>query len=326
MDNIFYHIENLLGIKNNKLLPPVMVDIDTVNGRCNVDCIWCCQAKSRRTKKRTYMPIKTMKKMGSFSKQWGIKAWRISGDSEPLLNKDVDVLLESGHKNGISMGLITNGILLDKPKNLRYLSYLGISLDAGTAKKWSELKKSPRKNFHKIIKNIKKVRKECPDLDITIKYLGWDSVLNISKYDFLGGKSDFNPEIRNDGRWYVEQAEELARKLKCNFRKKRAYGRHDNEFYRSEKCMATPLGGVFHADHSFSICCDARGRYVLTNNYTRNRWQELPKLWGSQTHLELIDSIEPDTCLGCAKYNINYLFEDVILQKDPKEVDKLNFI
>ena len=112
------HYDRVKGIIDNDFKPPVMTDVDLVEGYCNLDCAWCCQAKSRASKPRKYLSTKTMKGIGLLSKKWGIKAWRIAGDSEPTLHKEAHILFQSGHDNGIDMGLTTNGVLLDKVKNL----------------------------------------------------------------------------------------------------------------------------------------------------------------------------------------------------------------
>ena len=47
------------------------------------------------------------------------------------------------------------------------------------------------------------------------------------------------------------------------------------------------MSGTFGADHKFHLCCDARNVFVLTDDYTKNNWEELPKLWGSKKHKDL---------------------------------------
>ncbi len=325
------HYERVKGIIEGKFLPPLMVDIDVYEGPCNLDCVWCSQAVSRRCVKRAVMPVETMKKLGPFSRSWGIKAWKIAGLSEPVLNPHIDVLLHSGYDNGIDMGMTTNGVLIDRIRNINKLTWLGISLDATTAKTWSLLKKSPERNFHGIIDNIRKIRTKYPDLDISIKYCRWSSSIHPDKEKFypdirrLNGK-DFKVLKKHDNYDDAEKLPDLARSLGCDYILHDAFPSDFPKLYKFEKCLVTPLEGVFGADHKFHLCCDARNVYVLTDDYTRNGWKELPSIWGSKKHKDLIKKINPQKCLGCSKWKMCSVFENIILDGKFTKDYQVNFI
>src|SRR3990167_10349693 len=124
------YMDRVQGVMDGNFKPPILTDVDIVEGLCNLDCEWCCQRDSRESKSYLLMKPETMERIGPFCKNWGVKSWRIAGDSEPTMNKDLATLLQSGHDAGIDMGLITNGTLLHRVGNLQYLTWLGISLDA----------------------------------------------------------------------------------------------------------------------------------------------------------------------------------------------------
>jgi hypothetical protein len=325
------HFDRVKGIIEGKYLPPLMVDIDVYEGPCNLDCIWCSQAVTRNRTDRAIMPVETMERLGLFSQKWGIKAWKIAGLSEPTLNPNLDVLLQSGHVHGIDMGLTTNGLLLDRIINLNLLTWVGISLDATTAKTWSLLKKSPEKNFLRIIDNINFLRDKCPDLDISIKYCRWSSTTHPHKNRFYPGLQPFEKARKDtirkiDNYADAERLPELANKLGCNHILRDAFPENFPSLYKFDKCLATPLEGVFGADHKFHLCCDARNVYVLTDNYTRNNWEELPSLWSSKKHRELIKTIDPKKCLGCSKWKLCSVFENVVLDGKYTKDYQVNFI
>ena len=50
----------------------------------------------------------------------------------------------------------------------------------------------------------------------------------------------------------------------------------------------------------------------------------MPRLWGGERHRELIDSIDPGKCVGCAKHAINEVLESHLIVGDRSE--QLNFI
>lgn len=320
------HCDSVYGLLQEQFRPPVMVDVDPVEGVCNLDCEWCCQAASRASRPAAFMTSETMARLGPFCRTWGIKAWRISGDSEPLLNRQIDVLIDSGYAGGVDMGLITNGVYLNRvaPESLQRLAYLGVSLDAATAATWSRLKRSDPANFERIIDNVRWAKSVAPNLDISLKFVRWGDQ-SLHKGDFSGGGL---PVIGNESlvgnEHEAEDLVKLAESLGVHHLVRQAYPVDLPKYYQFERCRATPLGGVFDAGHKFHLCCDARGRYVLTDDYTRDDWQELPRLWGGERHRELVASIEPQKCLGCAKQQLNELLEHVVVS--PARDLQVNFI
>jgi hypothetical protein len=323
------HADRIAGLQTGNFLPPVMVDVDPVDGVCNLDCEWCCQAASRASRPATFMSKETMRGLGEFCASWGVKSWRIAGDSEPLLNKEISELLAAGNANGVDLGLITNGVHLDRltQNDLRRLHYLGVSLDATTPFTWSQLKRSDPVNFGKILTNVRRARELAPQLDISLKFLRWKPGLSLDKGSFSGNGLPVLTKMHKleDGNYQdAEALAELAQSLGVHGIIKDAYPADFHRQYQFEKCHATPLGGVFDASHKFHLCCDARNRFVLTDDYTRDGWGELPSLWGGEKHKALIDSIVPQKCAGCAKYKMNQVLEQIVVS--PQIETQVNFI
>ncbi len=312
--NLLRFSDRVDGIIKGEFKPPVMADVDVVKGLCNLQCDWCAQSSSRESSEPIFMDADTMVRLGEFCEDWGVKSWRIAGNSEPTLNKDLSVLLAAGYFHGIDMGLITNGTHLDG-RDLRLtigaLSWLGISLDATDADRWLGYKHSNPALFHHIIRSIQKIRQDCPDLDITIKLVKWDS-----QKDIGDGKGNNFVD--------AEELPEFAKSLGCNYVIRNAMPK--NPQYTFDVCRATPLYGTFGADKKFYLCCDKRGYHMLTTDYTKRDWSELKILWGTDFHKMLIGLIDPKTCEFCSKERLNTIFESIIL--DGKETKKLqvNFI
>jgi len=313
--------DRIQGIIKGKLLPPILADVDAVSGFCNLDCEWCAQRDSRETKKPVFMSVDTMKKIGPFCKKWGIKSWRMAGDSEPTLNPNIHILFKSGHDNGIDMGLITNGTLLDKVKNLNYLTWIGISLDAATAETWSRLKNSPRENFYKIMDNVRHIRKHYPNVEITFKFIKWSNKLHLGRKDFSSKKRVLK---KNDNYNDAKLLPELAKKMDVKYILHDALPKNPN--YQFDVCWGTPLYATFGADHKFYLCCDRRNNYILTNDYTSNNWRELLTLWGSSKHKKIIASINPKRCPFCSKAWLNTIMENIILDGEHTKEYQVNFI
>ncbi|MEW6088413.1 MAG: radical SAM protein [bacterium] len=325
------YYDRVKGILDGEFLPPIMADVDPVNGACNLNCEWCAQRASQETKESTFMSIETIKKMGPFCKKWGIKSWRIAGDSEPTLNPDIHYLFQSGYENGIHMGLITNGVLLDKVKNLHLLSWLGISLDAATARTWSQLKGSSEKNFHRIINNVKRIRDSVPDLEISLKFIRWCEEIHLGRKELsptmgIRDKKKTTQCRQKDNYADAEMLPQLAKTLGCKYILKDALPKNSAIQYEFEVCRGTPLYATFGANHKFYLCCDVRTGYILTDDYTRNNWRELYDLWGSQKHKDLVASINPKKCKFCSKEWLNTIIGNIILDGTHSKKYQVNFI
>jgi organic radical activating enzyme len=325
------YFDRVQGILDGKFLPPIMADVDLVNGACNLNCEWCAQRASQETKTTTFMSMKTMKEMGPFCKKWGIKSWRIAGDSEPTLNSNIHYLFRSGHEHGIDMGLITNGVLLDRVKDLHFLSWLGVSLDAATAKTWSRLKRSPEENFYRVIDNIKRIRDDIPGLEVSIKFIRWCNKIHLGRKDLspnltAPNKRKPTPIRQKDNYADAEILPQLAKELGCKYILRDALPKNSATQYQFEVCQGTPLYATFGADHKFYLCCDVRTSYILTDDYTRNDWQELYDLWGSQKHKDLVASITPKKCKFCSKEWLNTIIGNIILDGKYSKKYQVNFI
>jgi len=320
------YCDRVQGVLNGEFPPPIMADVDVFSGPCNLDCEWCAQRVSRETKERTLMPVETMKRMGPFCRKWGVKSWRIAGDSEPTLNQNIHYLFRSGYENGIPMGLITNGVLLDRVKDLHLLTWVGISLDATTAKTWSHLKRSPEENFHRIINNIKYIRDNIPNVEITIKFIRWSEEIHLGRKDFSSSSRETTASRQRDNYLDAETLPQFAKELGVKYILRDALPKNMANQYRFEVCRATPFYVNFSADHKLYLCCDVKSNYILTDDYTRNNWQEIFDLWGSQKHKDLIASIDPKKCKFCSKEWLNTIMENIILDGKYTKDYQVNFI
>jgi MoaA/NifB/PqqE/SkfB family radical SAM enzyme len=85
----------------------------------------------------------------------GVEAVCIAGGGEPLLNPAVGMFIEKCIAKGIDVGVVTNGILIDKfIEPLSKCTWVGISVDCATPATFSKLKKSKGELFEKTLDNI----------------------------------------------------------------------------------------------------------------------------------------------------------------------------
>ena len=305
--NWLRHHDGLKTMARGEIPPaPIMVDVDLC-GACNLNCKWCCQAHWRFGKKSGQMLRHAVDSLPAFLARWGVKSVRLAGEGEPCMAPELSSFITSLCDLGIWCGLITNGTLLRRVdvQSLRRLSYLGISLDAGTAERWGALKQAPKLWFGEIVNNVRWIRESAPDLPVTIKFLRYNRT-SLAANEYGGGPEHGAVENVNE----EGVVSGLAETLGCDVRIKDAYPRNYPATYRFRRCRAAPIGGVFCSNLNFQLCCDRRGTFTLVDDFTD--YNGLLTAWGGSKHRELLASINPEECLGCCKRDLNETLENVL--------------
>jgi radical SAM protein with 4Fe4S-binding SPASM domain len=87
----------------------------------------------------------------------GVKSIMYAGEGEPLLHKDIGRIITETKKAGIDVSLTTNGVLLKKELSsqiLRSLSWVRISLNAGSAHTYAAVHRCRHEDFDKVLDNL----------------------------------------------------------------------------------------------------------------------------------------------------------------------------
>lgn len=159
------HVETWRRIKRGKPMPaPILITVDPTNV-CNLDCIWC-NAEYVRARKGS-LSQKALYRIADFLPRWGektpfeekgVQAICVAGGGEPLINPHTGGFIDRVVNNGVEVGVVTNGILIDRNvDSLSHATWVGVSVDAGTSATFDKLKlreKSGDNTFEKIINNI----------------------------------------------------------------------------------------------------------------------------------------------------------------------------
>lgn len=141
----------LLYIRQFEAKEPVFLEIDP-SMACNQACVWCRYAHNQDGMlSYDFM----LKKLAKYPK---VKGVRITGGGEPLMNHDTIPFIQECYKRGITVGIETNGSLLNDESIeiiARCCRYCRISLDAGSIFTYEKLHKS--NCFERVVDNIKKL-------------------------------------------------------------------------------------------------------------------------------------------------------------------------
>jgi sulfatase maturation enzyme AslB (radical SAM superfamily) len=159
------HVPRWRNIKRGKPIPaPILVTIDPTNV-CNFGCVWCNAAQVRSQRSRSLSEA-TLSRLADFLPRWGegngawkpgVEAICVAGGGEPLMNPGTAGFIDRVADHGIEIGVVTNGTLVAPATDaLSRCTWVGVSMDAGTAKTFDALKAldPARGTFDKVVDNI----------------------------------------------------------------------------------------------------------------------------------------------------------------------------
>jgi len=139
-----------------KSIYPIYIEISPF-GACNHRCVFCAvdfvgyQARS--------LDEGVAKERLSEMAGLGVKAVMFAGEGEPLLWKPLPDVLEHCTKSGIDTALTTNMVLFSERNAdalLRNCSWIKVSINAGTAKTYSEIHGTKPGDFDRALDNFRR--------------------------------------------------------------------------------------------------------------------------------------------------------------------------
>ncbi|MCP4549523.1 MAG: radical SAM protein [bacterium] len=325
---VAYHLPHWSAMERGEIPPPVLVTLDPA-AACNLVCRWC--NSEEQTEKGVRYSAAAIVALPAMLRRWGVKAVCVAGGGEPLLHPRISTLLEGLHAEGLEIGVVTNGTLIDRHMDaLGCCRWVGVSVDAGSSRTYEDLKR--RDQYGAVTENMRQLRARWPALEITYKYL-------------------VHPDNIED----IPEAASAARSIGCNYFHARPAGRtwvdvqagrvsspftvpqvtrasellatlescDDNGFIqattskfsdawgisnRFDKCRAMGMTCVIQPDNTIGLCCDRRG----DSRTTLGTWEhpdDIPKLWGNAAHWRAMSLVNLDDCPRCTYAPHNELYE-----------------
>lgn len=332
---VLAHIDRVEDLLNNNVTIPVTCEIDLADGFCNNKCPHCFFESAQKRdaifidKTVILNTIRTLAKAG-------VKGVEFVGGGEPTTHPEFIEIIKETNKIGIAMGLITNGLLLDRYLDILPLfNFIRISLDAACEATYE--KTHGVKSFNKVIENIQRIdesyRKNkvgigflilpdnvediivaaelCRKLKVRFIQYRPASIINGQKLDIEKIKNCINCAIMENQRHSAEfQIFDAGVKWQILSHEKRHY----------KKCRTNCLSVVIKANGDVPICSLKRNDpdSILGNIYKNDFFD----FWGSQKHVELIKAIDINACRTPCKYdNYNIFFEAI-----ENDLININFI
>ena len=185
--------------------PPSTVTIDPIN-RCNLKCLWCNSSLVIKNRTKMIPPIymsNIVDGLGEWThNEWPVESVCIAGGGEPLLYPDIDHLIDRLTYNGIEVGIVTNGTLINRHiEALSKCTWVGVSVDTGYSGEFFLLKGVDL--FHDVISGMKNLIEYSKTNDT---YLGLNRPGNGVSYKYLLHPLNINT---------IEKSVKLAKEIGC---------------------------------------------------------------------------------------------------------------
>lgn len=167
---LIYHPERISEWLKKGDCFPIYLEAGLTNA-CNNRCVFC--ALDFLKKEGEYIDKKVMIESFKNISESGVKSIMFAGEGEPLLHKEINLLVQKAKEVELDIAITTNGTLFndDKIRNcLPNLSWIRFSIDSGSPENYSAVHGTSSKNFYEVIKNIEKSVdfKNKNNLDTTI--------------------------------------------------------------------------------------------------------------------------------------------------------------
>lgn len=147
-----FHPRRVADWLEGKAIAPIYVEMGLASG-CNHRCIFCALdfLGYKPGFADTKASVRLMKEMG----EAGVKSIMFGGEGEPLLHPDAIEIARAALDAGLDVAVTTNGVFLDKLfPIMERLSWVRISIDAGSPQTYASLHRAPAEDFHRVMDNL----------------------------------------------------------------------------------------------------------------------------------------------------------------------------
>ncbi len=322
------HVPYWRQIAHGTAPPPIQVSVDPCRA-CNLECRWCNARAVRSPRILTRAQIDDL--AGGLA-GWGVRTVCVAGGGEPLLHPEASWMLERFVAAGLRAGLITNGLLLDRHlAAASALAWVGVSVDAGTAGTYRQLKGAD--GFDRVVTNLAAMA--AGSLRPTYKYLitpqnvdelplaariaresgclalharpacdPWDRPTEDSLIDLARYNAAADAAMALDGPDFGVFV--VRHKVGMTLQ---AHNPFPQCWAVMMSCAVSPSDG---GEIDVHLCCDRRGD-TRTLLGSVGDVAALRNLWGGPEHWRIREQIDPRTCPRCTLRPHNEIFDKAIL-------------
>lgn len=307
------------GVKKLDSLFPISIELHLTD-ICNLNCEWCTDKELRRNGATLDMQI-----VGELFSQLGRYGTGVTleGGGEPALHPHFGEIVQSGRRQHVDMGLISNGTT-DISDYVQNLKWVRISLDSSTQEEYQQEKGVDC--FDRVMANLEKMSYARNPKDT---YIGVGYVLTTRNQSNL---PNFIKQLDSMGVDYVylrpvEEAGDITPDLEklLNLRRQLAEITENTRIRymltiadrvidknAGLPCIAHTLTSIIHANGDVALCEKRRTDGIILGNLHENTFEEI---WKSSYHEEvsqkLLDAEYQRGCAVCRITGFNTMLEQL---------------
>ncbi len=301
---------------------------------CNYKCPGClCAGANKDPSSLAVMPPDKLEKVIDELCSGGLRAVELAGGGEPLLHPQFSSLVLMLADRGLSLGLLTNGSLLDKVSDtaLSKFTYIRVSLNGHSTASF-EIMHGVRK-LEQTLSAIANTRNRINTLPKTIRptlgvkaLVSQDNLYDLSllvtqaqhlMVDYVQFKS-----LRNDPRELSaeqrKEAKRVLRELAADVSPFPVYDgivnpKEKQRWSQSTACVSSILHTLIDSTGRIYICCYYSHREVpicFGNVFT----DSFTSVWGGREHRRVLRELDVSECVAydCRFCNYDSIFHQVI--------------
>jgi cyclic pyranopterin phosphate synthase len=335
-----------------KRVYPIYVEIAPI-GACNHRCTFCAVDYIGYNPVRLELDV--AKRLLADMGRLGVKSVMFAGEGEPMLHKEIDQMVLAAAAAGIDTSLTTNATVISEAfveQALPHVSWIKVSLNAGTAATYAAIHQTKASDFDKVCNNLKRLveARDRRELKCTIGAQvlllpeNADEIVTLArlcrdelKLDYLVVKpySQHNFSITQtyrdlDYRKFLFLQEELAafdtERFQLIFRNNTMNKSADGQAARYPRCLATPAFWAYIMATGAVYGCSA---YLLDPrfDYGNVNAQDFQQIWEGEKRRESFRFVRHELDIHACRVNcrmdeVNRYLDRLINDR----VDHVNFI
>ncbi len=309
---LFYHPDRLSSFLKTGATTPITWELDPTNN-CNHDCIGCFAKGAGGRSNNEFLTLEEAKDYVDQIYNLGSKAVNLTGGGDPMMNRATPEIVSYIKSKGMDVGMVTNGSLFNDKNSktiLENCTWVRISLDSGSPKVFSEIRRRPEKEFWIIIDKIGKLaslkRKIESNCTIGVGFL--------TSKQTIPDMVDFTYMMRSSFVDYVEfrpfhgdytiphNINDCLKLQTDSFKVHYNTFKYDGSYKKKYcKCHGQNFSGIVNV-HKVYVCCHLRGveKYELGDL----RESSLEEIWNSDKRKNIVNNIDFNDCIALCKLDL----------------------
>jgi len=244
-----YYLREIDQLQNNEFVFPVTVEIDPSNN-CMLNCSFCMFA-SYLKKDKCYLKWETYVNLLDELRDGGTRSITFTGGGSPLMHKKFNAMVDLALSGGFEVGLVTNGVMLDKVENPEKLTFIRVSLDASNPEMYKKIK--GKNKFKRVVENVSMAIKKGATVGLSYVVCkdnkdGINSASKLAEY-IDAAYIQFKPAWLNGKKFFDYKLPDGNKVIKTPRYKA----------YDDLPCKIASLIGIVGANGHVYYCCQYRG-------------------------------------------------------------------